>query len=90
MEYVMLINEENHSLIGVAKNYEDSVIFLIRTGWLSDDTEVYIKNMETCKSVYDLVGENWEEIIINDWTLDKFNEFFDSVFCIGKKKIFTQ
>ena len=90
MKTVMLVSEENHGLIGVARNYEDSVIFLIRTGWLANDTEVYVENMDSCKTVYDLLGEDWEEIIINDWTLEKFTEFFDGVFYIEKKKIFTQ
>ena len=67
MKTVICIHEENHGLIGVAKDYKSAIDFLIREEWL----DCYLR----------LIDESENDItIIRQWdNVDKFNDEFDEM-----------
>lgn len=73
---VILIHEDNHGLLGVAKDYENAIDYLIQNQWLNTDTEVYSTKKEEYTSLRELkiTIEN-----IRKMGIDKFNELFDGV-----------
>lgn len=73
---VVLIHEDNHGLLGVAKDYESAINYLIQNQWLNIDTEVYSTEKEEYTSLRELkitIGN------IREMGIDKFNELFDGV-----------
>ena len=39
MKKVICIHEDNHGLIGIAKDYKSAIDFLVREEWLTDEIE---------------------------------------------------
>lgn len=73
---IILIHEDNHGLLGVAKDYESAIDCLIQNQWLNIDTEVYSTEKEEYTSLRELkmtIGD------IRALGIDKFNELFDGV-----------
>lgn len=88
MKTVVLIEEDNHGLIGVAKDYTSAVIFLIKKGWLDENYEVWVDNEDgLTKTIKELLGEEWKEVVFS-WSLEKFNEFFDGSFYLNIEKVY--
>lgn len=74
---VVLIHEDNHGLLGVAKDYESALYFLLQEAWLTRATEVWNEEKETFIPLRDMnicFGD------IKKWDIDKFNEFFEGIF----------
>ena len=73
---VILIHEDNHGLLGVAKDYKSAIDYLIQNQWLNIDTEIYNTEKDTFNSLREL------KITIDNIRalgIDKFNELFDGV-----------
>lgn len=81
---VILVNEDCHGLIGLAADYPRAVDFLIKTGWLYDDTEVWVDESECF--LKDALP-NWREEIKN-WDIEKFNEFFCCIFWLQSVEVY--
>ena len=75
MNNVILIMEDNHGLIGVANNYYNAVKWLIENAWLNSFDDVYVEDNKW-ETIVDVFGENWEDLILNKWDRNKFNEVF--------------
>ena len=86
MEKVVLIYEESHSLIRVAINYYAAATFLIEHNWLDEDTMVW--DGKTHKEVLKILGTEWKDLILNWWSLEKFNEFFEGVFYLYPEEVY--
>ena len=74
---VVLINEENHGLLGVALNYYNAVKWLIKEGWLNSDDEVPVGDDEHTydwQPIDKVYGENWADVMLNEWDIDTFNK----------------
>jgi hypothetical protein len=72
MENVILIGEDNHGYIGVARNYKRAVEFIIDSEWIDRDFEVLWKGEYIPISV--ALGEDWKEKLLNNYNVDSFNE----------------
>ena len=80
MQMVYLIEEENHGMISVAKDYPSAVQFLIDSDWLSENYEVWVDNEDyLTQTIKEKLGENWSEVILT-WDTEQFNNFFDGSF----------
>lgn len=79
---VILINEECHGHMGVAADYKSAVKYLLRTSWIDENTKFLNDDYDEVP-IAEKFGENWKDIIINDWGIDKFNEEFDGHFYLG-------
>lgn len=91
MQTVVLIKEENHGMIGVAKNYSSAINFLVNEGWLDESFEVWVDNEDyedyVTQSIKDKLGENWKEII-STWNIEQFDNFFDGIFYLNIEEVY--
>lgn len=88
---VIVINEECHGFIGLAKDYEWAVKFLIDNNWLDDYTEIFAgeneEGMGIYKRVIEELGENWaDEMTV--WGIRKFNDFWDGSFYLEEMEVY--
>lgn len=73
---VILIHEDSHGLLGVAKDYESAINYLLQNQWFNIDTEIYsIERNEWCS----LKELNITIKDIREMGVDKFNDLFDRV-----------
>ena len=82
---VIVICEECHGDIGIAKDFEHAIDFLIHKDWLNNFTDIY-KDGEW-RAVKDIFGSGWERIIKN-MNIDSFNESFEDRFLLGEVKVY--
>ena len=76
-ENVIIINEECHGFIGVARDVPSAINFLWQNNWLSGCTEIPIAHeWVSVESVY---GKNWCEHF-KKCTLDELQNIFDGCF----------
>ena len=73
---VIVISEDQHGMIGIAKNYESAIDFLFKEDWLSPEFEVIDKHYNWV-SLKDL---NISIDNIKQMEIDEFNKFFDGYF----------
>lgn len=75
---VVLVYEENHGLVAVAKSYVSAVQFLVDDGWLNERLGV-----EEGQTVFSLLGENWLEKIKSWNSFARFTNFFEGYFSLS-------
>ena len=73
---IIIIHEDNHGVLGVAKDYDSAINFLVQNQWLTTDIEV-INSIEELVSLKEL-GLDIETI--RGWDIEAFNNFFDGIF----------
>ena len=74
---VIIINEDNHGILGIAESYEAAVRYLFKMGWMSKDIKIWDENIENCISFEDYISLTGITIKdIENWGIDKFNEIF--------------
>ena len=88
MQTVVTIQEDNHGLIGIAKDYPSAIDFLINENWLDKKFEVWVDNEDyLTQSIKDKLGENWKEII-STWDTEQFNNYFDGNFYLAIEEVY--
>ena len=75
MNKVILINEDNHGLIGVANNYYNAVKWLTENGWLNSFDYIWVED-DRWETIINTFGENWKDLMLNEWDINKFNKVF--------------
>ena len=83
---VVIIKEDNHGVIGIAKTYADAVHFLVNDGSLSSFTEIYCGD-EVYKTVIEDLGEDWLAVML-DWSIEKFCEYFEGLFYLDSVEVY--
>ena len=86
MQTVVLIQEENHGLISVAKDYPSAIDFLVNENWLDESFELYEGN-GIYKTVKEKLGEEWKEIILS-WDTEQFSDFFEGSFYLTIEDVY--
>lgn len=82
---VIMINEECHGFIGLAKDVRTAVNYLVDNNWL--DECVMVETEEGVEiPVVERLGENWLEQILT-WDVDTFNNFFYNIFTLSGEKV---
>ena len=73
---VIVIYEDNHGMIGIAKDYESAINFLLQNHWLDSEFEIMDENYKwvALKDLNVSIGN------IRQMDIDKFNKFFDGCF----------
>ena len=84
---VITIEEDNHGLVGIAKDYKSAVQFLVDNDWLSELTEIPIDEYGNFHSIKEHLGENWLAVVLK-WKRTKFNEFFEGCFYLTVEKVY--
>lgn len=72
----ILISEENHGAIGVAADYKSAVKWLIKKGWLDDNTDLYIDGEWATMTEWVPDWKNYLLVL----ELNEINELFDGMF----------
>ena len=87
-ETVILIIEENHGIIGIAKSFSSAIDFLYDNNWMTPETELYNPFDDTaesdwvCFEKYNLTKEDLKKCGI-----EIFNDLFDSVFFLDEWEV---
>lgn len=82
MKTVILIDEENHGLIGVAKDYKSALIFLFNECWINDYTDICVGDNEYSfdwKEISEVFGKDWRDEMLK-WDISDFNKHWDGSF----------
>ena len=87
MNTVILIEEDNHGMIGVAKDYPSAIDFLVNEGWLDGSFEVWVGLTQT-QTLEDHLGELWYVAIRDEWDIKQFSKFFDGSFYLTIEKVY--
>ena len=89
MKMVYLIEEENHGMIGVAKDYPSAIDFLVNQDWLDGKFEVWVDNeISLTQTLEDHLGELWYVAIRDEWDIEQFNSFFDGNFYLNIEEVY--
>lgn len=83
-ESVIVINEECHGFIGVARDVPSVINFLCQIDWLNEYTEIHL--VDKWSSVQSAYGENWREYF-KGLTLDELQNIFDGCFSFHEEKV---
>ena len=87
-ETVILIVEENHKIIGIAKDFNSAIDFLYDNNWITPKTELYnpFDDMAESDQVsfekYHLSKED-----LKQGGLEIFNDLFDFVFFLEEREV---
>ena len=73
---IIIIHEDNHGVLGVAKDYDSAINCLVQNQWLTTDIEV-LNSIEEFVSLKEL-GLDIETI--RSWDIETFNDFFEGIF----------
>lgn len=76
---VILIHEDNHGLLGVAKDYESAINYLLQNQWLNTNIEIYVDDGDDFKAK-SLKELNISIADIRKMDIDNFNELFNGIF----------
>lgn len=84
---VILVNEDNHGFLTVAKDYKSAVKFLIDDRWIEESTEVWNED-DTYSRLDELLGEDAFDIITEKWNIDSFNTFWNGSFFLNEVEVY--
>jgi hypothetical protein len=84
---VILVNEDNHGLLTVAKDYKSAVKFLIDNRWIEESMAVWNED-DTYSRLDELLGEDAFDIITEKWDINSFNTFWDGCFILNEVKVY--
>jgi hypothetical protein len=87
MQKVIVVSEDNHDFLCVAKDYQSAVDFLIKEYWLDEATEVYNEAKSEWVRLDKLYGENWEEEV-RHLPRKSFEELFNETFYLEDEEIY--
>ena len=88
MQTVVLIKEDNHGQIGVAKDYPSAIDFLINQGWFDESFEVWVDNEDyLTQTIKEDLGEEWKEVVLS-WDTETFNTYFEGYFYLTIEDVY--
>jgi len=85
---VILVNEDNHDLLTVAKDYKSAIKFLIDNKWIRESTECWNEKNDWWASLKEVLGENCLDIMILEWDIDDFNDFWTGNFVLEEVEVY--
>ena len=85
---VILVNEDNHGRLTVAKDYKSAVKFLINNRWICESTECWNDKIEWWAPLKEVLGENCLDIMTLEWDIDDFNDFWTGNFVLEKVEVY--
>lgn len=83
---VIQIHEDNHGLIGIAKDYKSALDFLVNNHWIEDSTEVWVGPAEWAR-LDEVRGKDWFDKMVN-WGIENFNEYWDGSFMLIETEVY--
>lgn len=88
MQSVIVVFNENYDFLCVANDFYSAIQYLIENDWITDDMQVFdwCGDKKPLKSSF----PNYKEIIVNEWDMSIFNDFFRDSFRMERVNIFTR
>ena len=83
---VIQIHEDNHGLIGIAKDYKSALLFLTNNNWIEDSTEVWVGPSEWAR-LDEVRGKDWFDKMCS-WGIKNFNEYWDGSFMLIETEVY--
>jgi hypothetical protein len=87
MQKVIVVSEDNHGLIRIAKDYPSAVDYLIKDYWINEATEVYNEAKSEWMRLDEFYGKDWEKEI-RRLPQKNFEELFDGSFYLEDEEIY--
>ena len=84
---VILVNEDNHGLLTVAKDYKSAIKFLIDNKWIEESMAVWNED-DTYSRLDELLGEDAFDIMTLEWDIDDFNDFWTGNFILEEVEVY--
>lgn len=84
---VILIHEDNHGLIGVAKDYQSAIAFLVKHDWLNGVCDFWDEKNSKWVLVQNHFGDNWQTIFEN-LSLKEFNQLWEGCFMLVEEEVY--
>ena len=83
---VIQISEDNHGLIGIAKDYKSAIDFLFNNHWIEDSTEIWAGDFYY-QRLDEALGEDWLDKMTS-WDVENFNDFWENSFLLTKTEVY--
>lgn len=84
---VILVHEDNHGLIGIAKDYQSALAFLVKHDWLNGLCEFWDDENSEWVSIQNYFGDNWQTVL-EELTLKDFNLLWEGCFTLEEAEVF--
>lgn len=84
---VIIINEDFHGFLGVAKDYNSAVAFLLDKHWIHDNAEVWDERLNYWVKLKDQLGEDWFDDMCR-WTINEFNDYWDGSYYLEEVEVY--
>ena len=76
---IIIIYEDNHGILGVAKDYDSAIDLLLQNQWLTADTEV----LNSVGEWIPLKELDLDIETIRNWYIKAFHDFFEGIFYLS-------
>ena len=83
---VLIVREDNHGIITIAKDFASAIKFLIEDKWLDEDYCVF-HNWEQHITIKKDLGSNWLEKV-EQMGIEKFNKYFHGGFNLESREVY--
>lgn len=87
MQKVIVVSEEKHGVLCVAKDFQSAVDYLIKDCWVTEETQVYNEVKYEWMCLDEFYGEDWEEEV-RRLTREDFEELFDESFYLEDEEVY--
>lgn len=84
---VILVNEDNHGLLTMAKDYKAALDYLLDNHWIEDNTEVWDERVNGWIKLKDAQGEDWFDDMCR-WTINEFNDYWDGSYYLKEVEVY--
>lgn len=89
MGKVIVINEDNHGVVGVAENLDGVFDCLYDGDWLYDGMPVWDEEEECFNDLIKIYGPTWNKTIQEKLkTVNDFNDFFEATFYLEEFELY--
>ena len=84
---VILVNEINHGLLTIAKDYQSAVKFLFNQRWITERTEVWNGRNSWVQLIDEFLGDPLGVMLV-EWDINDFNEYWDNSFYLEEMTVY--
>lgn len=80
---LVVIYEESHGTIGIARNANVAINWLIDNGWLDENYELYDDDKEDYVPLY----QKYDILNVRNWGMRQFNDVFEGRFYLAFQEL---
>lgn len=88
MASVILVREDWHGFLTVAKDAPSAIHYLVAENWINEKSYVYPKERLVAVKLIDYYGDNWYARLKGE-SLEKLSELFEEVFYFDEWEVYS-